>query len=199
MEYYDEAYFASQRAAGEFGGKAELYKFQPFIHEDDSVVDFGCGGGYLLANLKAGRKLGIEINESARNAAKRLGIETVARSQDVPDEIADVIISNHALEHVAGPFDALVGLRAKLKPGGRAVFVVPHQGPRQGYLEDDPHMHLYTWNPTTLGNLFKAAGYRVEQVDVLRHKWPPRYLQLRKLLGQAGFDLLCRLRAVDGR
>lgn len=43
--YYDEKYFEWQKTVGEFGGKANLFKFEKYINEDSDVLDFGCGGG----------------------------------------------------------------------------------------------------------------------------------------------------------
>lgn len=43
--YYGEKYFEWQKAVGEFGGRANLFKFEKYIKENDNVLDFGCGGG----------------------------------------------------------------------------------------------------------------------------------------------------------
>ena len=50
-EHYDDDYFDWQSEAGEFGGWANQTKFIKYISKDDVVLDFGCGGGYLLKNL----------------------------------------------------------------------------------------------------------------------------------------------------
>jgi len=64
--HYDQRYFEYQKEGGNFGGHAELFKFQHFIQPTDSVVDFGCGGGFLLAELVCGRRVGVDVNPSAR-------------------------------------------------------------------------------------------------------------------------------------
>ena len=43
----------------------------------------------------------------------------------MPDAVADVIVSNHALEHIEAPIDALRQLRPKVKPDGKLVLVLP--------------------------------------------------------------------------
>lgn len=192
---YTQAYFEWQRKIGELGGKVDIFKFTPYIHERDVVLDFGCGGGYFLLNLSCAQKAGIEINDAARLEAERQGI-TVYRTIDaVPDNFATVVISHHALEHVECPLDVLRSLLPKLRSGGKAVFVVPHQKPNEAYHDHDINQHLYTWNPLTLGNLFKAAGYVGIKADVIRHQWPRYYQQVYKVLGHSAFDLICRINA----
>ncbi|MBN2468427.1 MAG: tetratricopeptide repeat protein, partial [Deltaproteobacteria bacterium] len=193
-EFYGEnaEYFEWQKEIGEFGGKANLFKFADHIKPEDSVIDFGCGGGYLLKNLKCTEKMGIEINAFARKEAEDLGITVVKSIETIPDHYADRIISNHALEHVEDPLGILKALKNKLKIHGKMVFVVPHQGVREGYHPDDVNNHLYTWNEQTLGNLFAHAGYDVESVDLIQHQWPPDYFKLYTEQGEDVFHKICR-------
>ena len=69
--YYGNEYFNNyQREIGEFGGKANIFKFKKYISRNHSVLDFGCGGGFLLNNLDCKDKIGIEINPIARDYCK---------------------------------------------------------------------------------------------------------------------------------
>ncbi len=191
-DHYGAKYFEWQKSIGAFGGVANIFKFEEFAGEQRTLLDFGCGGGYLLKNLPARRKLGIEVNTAARKEASlKTGIDTVSSVADVPDGWADVLISNHALEQAQTPYETLVALRSKVKPGGVAVFVVPHEGPHQEYHPGDVNNHLYTWNPMTLGNLFAAAGFRVDRVEALQHQWPPDYEALFARVGEAEFHRAC--------
>ena len=81
--YYDNKYFDWQAPIGEFGGWANLTKFRPFIDNDFNVIDFGCGGGYLLKNIRCKEKIGVEVNDSAREQAQQNGIRTVKSSMDI--------------------------------------------------------------------------------------------------------------------
>ena len=180
--YYDETYFDFQRKIGEFSGWAETIKFTPYVSEVDTVVDFGCGGGYILKNISCAKKIGIEINDTARIVAEKTnGISAVKFVEDLEDEVADIIISNHALEHCLSPRLELVNLLKKLKPDGRIIFFVPHEGINNKWFPGDVNNHLYTWNPMTLGNLFTSAGYEVESCRPFYHIWPPFYLKIAKL------------------
>lgn len=196
--YYGKEYFDWQKRIGAFGGVANLFKFRDHVKETDTVVDFGSGGGFLLHNLPGRIKLGVEINEVARKESSlKAGIDAFESVEDLSDGCADVIVSNHALEHVHSPLDTLKALRRKLKPDGRAVFVVPHDGPRIAYDPADVNKHLYTWNPMTLGNLFTAAGFEVLMVENIQHQWPPNFTEAYETLGEEGFHRACREQALS--
>jgi 2-polyprenyl-3-methyl-5-hydroxy-6-metoxy-1,4-benzoquinol methylase len=159
--YYDDSYFQWQGALGTFTGEMEAEKFLHYIRDDHMVMDFGCGGGFLLNAIKCQRKLGVEVNPAARRSASKLGIDTIASITDAPDATFDVVISNHALEHVPSPIDITKSVLAKLKPGGIAVFVVPCERYDTAYAPQNVDRHLYTWSPMNLGNLFQASGFNV--------------------------------------
>ena len=48
---YSKEYFDWQKNLGELGGLYDTYKYLPYIKKDDYVLDFGCGGGYILKSL----------------------------------------------------------------------------------------------------------------------------------------------------
>ena len=195
MNYYDKKYFDWQKNVGAFSGEADLFKFEKYIKKTDYVLDFGCGGGYILKNIKCKNKIGIDINHEAQKEARENGICCVETIQDVENDFADVIISNHALEHTLCPATILKDLMPKLKKDGKIIFVVPHQRATQKFKENDIDNHLFTWNSLTLGNLFKAVGYKVEKVEAKLYKWPRHYQFFRKLLGKNGFHFASKLYA----
>lgn len=91
-----------------------MFKFEPHIKPSDTVLDLGCGGGYLLKNLTCARRIGVEVNPSATKTALENGIECYASLDLVPDSSINVAISNHALEHIQNPHEVLGKLRRKL-------------------------------------------------------------------------------------
>jgi SAM-dependent methyltransferase len=189
---YDRRYFDWQKGIGEFGGIANLFKFENEISQPDTVLDFGCGGGYLLNNITCKRKMGIEINESAREEAQKNGVEAYESFNNLEDSYIDIIISNHALEHVTSPFETLKSLYPKLRSGGKIIFVVPHQDTNEEYDPNDPNNHLYTWNQQTLGNLFRHAGYKILKVEAIQHQWPPNYKEIFAKYGEEEFHKQCK-------
>lgn len=192
--HYDYKYFNNYQAnIGEFGGWANLTKFTPFLSENDAVLDYGCGGGFLIKNLSNKKKAGIEVNIEARKKAESFGIKVYAYVDEVPDEWADVIISNHTLEHTLFPLAELSKLISKLKPNGRMIFYVPAEGIDRPYRPNDINHHLYTWNAMCLGNLFSEAGLEVLKSEAYNHRWPPKYKWIAMLGKRNIFELCCRV------
>ncbi len=194
-EHYNKEYFDWQKNIGAFGGWANVTKFNKYITEDMNVIDFGCGGGFLLNNIKCKNKLGIEINDEARKHVNSIGIDSVKHIEEAPDNWADCIVSNHALEHVPNPLEIITKLKPKLKVGGKIIFVVPCDSVSYKYKPNDVNYHLFSWSPMNLGNLFTEAGYKVIESKALIHKWPPYYRQIAKLFGRTGFNLACKIYA----
>lgn len=191
--HYDGDYFLYQEENGAFGGWANVTIFQPHVSPTARVIDFGCGGGFLLAALTAAEKIGVEPNSTARERARLNGIQAYADATPIPDDWADVIISMHALEHCLHPLVELQRLHRKLRPGGRCVFVVPCETIQMRYSPKDVNYHLYSWSPMALGNLFTEAGFLVDDCGPHISQWPPLASRFGKALGHTAFDLLSKV------
>jgi SAM-dependent methyltransferase len=196
QRHYDASYFAWQleHSGGSASALFDSWKFEPFLRPSDVLLDFGCGGGFLLRALSCKSKYGVEVNAVARKEASLYG-DVYAEIEDLPAGIRfDVIISHHALEHVDSPLEVLRKLGARLKQGGKLVFVVPSEEwhRQKSYRTGDINQHLYTWTPLSLGNLFARAGFLVEQAELLRHRWPPKVRVFHRFLPDPMFHLLCR-------
>lgn len=189
-------YYEWQKEIGALGGFLNARKFESLVKPEDTVVDFGCGGGYLLANLDAKEKIGIEPNPTARDEANARGIKCVAAPEEIPAGTADIIVSNHALEHVLNPHGELSNLREALKPGGRLAICIPMDRSKRAFDGTyDINHHLYGWTPLLLANLVGEAGFEVAEAKVLRHAWPPR-AHIFARLPRPVFDLLSRMRSL---
>ncbi len=125
----------------------------------------------MLNNINCKEKIGIEINETARNNAKKLGVVTVEKTRAIKNNFADVIISNNALEHTTLPLNELKDLFCILKQGGKIIFIVPCESIKYKYEHNDINYHLYSWSPIALGNLFTEAGFKVIESKSYIHKW----------------------------
>ena len=197
-KHYDEKYFAWQKIIGKFGGEANKFKFEKNITPNLVVLDFGCGGGYLLKNFACNKKIGIEPNPIARTQALENGLNKVySKTEDCVKDFkgqVDLIISNHALEHTTSPLEEIKLLKDLLKDNGKIHFVVPCENILYSYKpKTDKNYHLYSWSPMALGNLFNEAGFEVIYSKSLYHKWPPYYRKIASLLGPFLFNIICRL------
>jgi SAM-dependent methyltransferase len=190
-----ERYFAWQNSFAQIGGRIEARKFCHFIRHSDCVLDFGCAAGYTLKNIDCTRRLGVEINPAARRLATENGVEVYATTSELPDAVADVVISNHALEHVPFPIEALRQLRAKMKADGKLILVLPLDDWRNQtrYNPGDINHHLHTWTPQLLGNTMQEAGFDPSRIDirVFTHAWFPGAFRWFGKIPDVIFDSLC--------
>lgn len=174
-DYYDEKYFEAQKQVGLDNVKTIKHFFEPHINKDDHVLEFGCGGGFLLSSINCSRRVGFDINPTALATAKKLGVETFDSLEFIEDNSFDVVISNSALEHTPTPYEDLVKLRSKLKENGKVVIRVPHETLGWSYKPNDWNYHLYTWSPMAIGNLLNESGFDVHNVVVEKSKQPPLF------------------------
>lgn len=198
--HYDEQYFEWQRRIGEFGGQAELFKFAKSLDElrlDSRVLDFGCGGGFLLSELFQNHKYGVEINDTAASLAKDKGLEVFSTVESYlkiyGESSVDLVISNHALEHTSNPTQEIISLYKCLKPGGVVHIFVPCDSYDLPYDPGDINQHLFSWSPMNLGNLLSFGGFELIVARPYLHKWPPKYLEIQRYLGWTGFNIASRV------
>jgi SAM-dependent methyltransferase len=173
--HYDigSGYWAGYSKGADESARLDLEKFADFVHENDVVLDFGCGSGYMLRMLAGREKIGIEPGLEAADFARSLGLIVHSSLAEVESESVDVAVSNHVLEHTLRPLDDLQEIRRVLRPGGRLVLVVPIDDWRNQRVpsEGDVNHHLYTWTPLLLGNLLTEAGFRVQESRILVTGW----------------------------
>lgn len=170
-------YFEWQKTAGMLGAEFNEFMFKPYVCEQDDVLEFGCGGGFLLHRLNARRKVGVDINPAARAQASDLGILVYESLDEIGTERFSRILTSHALEHVAAPHEVLVRLRSFLEPNGLILWLSPMDDWRNKnqrcWNANDKDMHLYAWTPLLIGNLLHAAGYKPESISIITHAFPP--------------------------
>ena len=155
--------------------------FSPHIRETDCVLDFGCGGGFLLNGLYCAEKHGFDVNENALAQVKSFGIAAHNSYDSIENDKFDVIISDSAREHTPNPYECLKELKTKLKSGGTLFFRVPHETLAWAYQEGDWNYHLFTWSPMAIGNLVHAAGYKNISVAIEKGVRPPLYQYLKHI------------------
>jgi SAM-dependent methyltransferase len=187
-------YFEWQREIGRLGAELNRWKVEDYIAPHDIVLDFGCGGGYLLGSLPAARKLGVEVSAQAREVARQNGLEVYSCLGDLGDACVDVVISHAALDHVLSPFTELKEMARVLKPGGRLVIWTPIDDWRDRRSRaNDPNYRLFTWTPPLMRNLLEEAGFQVVESTVVTRAWSLRFTRYRYRFPRLVFDLVCRV------
>ncbi len=182
------------------------------------LLDVGCGPG---VNLKTYQEqgwdvYGIDLSETAAARARekvgdRIHCGTL-ETAPLKDEMFDVVVLNHSLEHMFSPIQTLEKVWRLLRPGGTAVIAVPNVESLEASLFGplwigwDPPRHLYNFGKATLTKVLEAAGFQVGQSRTalggyffmvsLERAWTSRHggkLPARKLLEKVFVTPLCLL------
>ena len=143
------------------------------MHAPGSVLEVGCGHGYLLAALRdrGWTVQGIELHEaSAAYGRGMLGLPIRVGELEAlrfPAASFDVVIFWHSFEHLPDPLASMRETARILKPGGLVVVAVPNASSWQARWAG-PHWfhwelprHLYHYDVATLSGLLARTGLEV--------------------------------------
>src|SRR5579875_2921924 len=149
----------------------------PFVRGD--VLEIGAGIGNLTRLLypHSSSYILTDVNPEHLNRAMQLlagheklssAICDVTRSADFEPfrEKMDTVICLNVLEHVANDLDGLRNIYSALRPGGRAIILVP-QGPGAFGSFDRILGHFRRYTKQELTNKMIAAGFVLEHFFVL--------------------------------
>ena len=160
------------------------------IVRDRSVLEMGCGDGYMTAQIAryARSVRGFDLNERAIAFAEMIVRKpnvtfAVARAQDLAEVVArveeppEVVASFEVVEHLAdGERDAFLdAARAILVDrGGNLILTTPNGSRRPGH-RLNPH-HSHEFSPTELRELLVSRGFVDVQIQglYLQPPWPHR-------------------------
>eukprot|EP00286_Rhodomonas_abbreviata_P016755 CAMPEP_0181316008 /NCGR_PEP_ID=MMETSP1101-20121128/15669_1 /TAXON_ID=46948 /ORGANISM="Rhodomonas abbreviata, Strain Caron Lab Isolate" /LENGTH=405 /DNA_ID=CAMNT_0023423233 /DNA_START=23 /DNA_END=1240 /DNA_ORIENTATION=+ len=192
VKHYDAEYFKWQAALNDFGGvfKGDMFNFwaRQFssVMKISSMLEFGSSGGYIINAVNAERKVGVEINDVARNhhKSKFPSVESYQYVSEVPGKI-DFIFSSSVIEHVNCPLTEIEKLRNIVSDNGVFILHVRNDGLNSGEsswpgtAKTIENNHIYTWNAALLGNMMKGAGWEVCAVTSEFSAWHggPNYKQ----------------------
>ena len=122
---YDNLYFQDRNSVD----KKRLESFtqeKKFIHKyvkEGLICDVGCSTGEFLNHINwDGAKYGMEINDSAKEMAKNIGISFEKDILNQTD-FFDVVVFRGTIQHLPNPFSYIQNAYNSLKPGGYIVFL----------------------------------------------------------------------------
>lgn len=152
---------------------------------DSTIADLGCSTGYLLEDIRAlypgATLIGIDLVASGLVKAHALVPSARLIQADVcalplSDRGVDAVVSANLLEHVPDDTAALAEIARVLKPGGRAVIVVP-AGPSTFDYYDRFLGHERRYGRGELARKARASGLEVlEDVHLASLVYPAFWL-----------------------
>lgn len=148
---------------------------------DDSslVIELASNDGYLLRNFveKGIPVLGIDPAEGPAEAAEKVGVTTLnvffgmklAQLLQKKGRMADVIIANNVLAHVADTNGFVEGIEILLKDDGVSVIEVPYICELVNNCQFDTiyHEHLCYFSVTSLDKLFRRHNLFLNDIKRL--------------------------------
>lgn len=132
-----------------------------------SVLEIGCGNGYLLSRMQSlfGSAIGIEPGPQGQQGGARYGVKIVQGFFPVTELAGQysAIVLMSVLEHVKEPANFVARLRDYLAPQGRIFISVPNEG---AYIDNGDvstlfHEHWSYFDRCTLRATVARAGLRI--------------------------------------
>ena len=181
-------------SAYQWVSKHRASKIQPFINKADTVLEYGVGTGWNLAELDCEIKLGFDLSEHLEPVVRSHGIEFIKDIKNIDDASVDMVICHHVLEHTGNPPEILNEIRRVLGENGKLLLFVPFEKESRyrHFNPDEPNHHLYSWNVQTMGNLVNDMGFTIIQGKVREFGYD-RFAAVWAVklgLGQIGFRLI---------
>lgn len=143
--------------------------FQGLVPADGIVLDLAAGHCELVNNLRAGRRIAVDLNPDVKRWAAD-GVEALVTSSEdlepVLDAEIDTVFASNFFEHLPSK-DALLRTLAEchrvLRPGGTLVVLMPNIRYLAGRYWDyfDHHLPL---THLSLGEGLELAGFEVVRV-----------------------------------
>jgi SAM-dependent methyltransferase len=106
--------------------------FSQFVGEKDVVIDVGAGYCEFINNIRARRKIAVDLNPRIREFAAadvEVRNESCTNLVSMEDSFADVVFMSNFLEHLPSKqlvFDTLAEARRILRRGGRLMILQPN-------------------------------------------------------------------------
>jgi len=106
--------------------------FPRYVNSDQSVVDLGAGEGFFIRNVKAGRRIAVDLSEQSI-PLEGLGIQVIqAHATDFATKLGspvDVVFMSNLLEHMPTKrvvLEVLEECHRALVPGGKILILQPN-------------------------------------------------------------------------
>lgn len=174
--------------------KLRAEKIIPYIKQTDTILEYGVGTGWNLAELNCKKRLGYDLSEHLEPILKSHNIEYIKDLNTIENDSINIVVCHHVLEHVSNPPEVFKEIRRILCDDGKLLLYVPYEKERRyhHYNPNEPNHHIYSWNVQTLGNLVCDMGFRFinGQVQEFGYDRFAAVWAVKLGLGETGFRLI---------
>ena len=147
-----------------FVARSELFLRLLPTSKNTSILDFGCGSGKFLKELKS---LGYDNLDGVEVAPRwHCGIGKPRTSKNHakdPEKEYDIILMMDVLEHIEDDLSCLNEMRRHLKTGGLIILSVPAYELLWSE-HDDANMHYRRYNRKRLRGVLQSAEFKINYI-----------------------------------
>lgn len=164
-----------------------LKKTAPLLTGKNNLLEIGCGSGFFLEEaLTQGFKNvhGVEPGrEIVKEACKKLQEHILIdffHQKLFPKNFFDLVCCFHTLDHIVHLNTFIKDVYQVLKPGGYVFFIVHDVNSPGAILFKDKWPifdieHIWLFNKTTLGQIFKKHKFEIIKIFNVRNTYPLYY------------------------
>lgn len=145
--------------------KSFLRKFRDVLHNDDKVLDIGCGTGMVLETLnRQANGYGLDYSSHSLFFLKKRGLRNIICS-DLTDPIPfkndsfNAVVCLDLLEHIDDDLSLIKEIKRIVMPGGHILITVPAYKTLWSPHDEALH-HRRRYGIAELLNKVKGAGYK---------------------------------------
>jgi ubiquinone/menaquinone biosynthesis C-methylase UbiE len=190
-KFYENYWGGNVGYLGDFNLKwPKLKKLIP-LEDNITIIDFGCGNGKILEEIKKinfkARLIGLDVSETALEQARKnlpeIKFYKINDGEKIPlkSENADFIFSSEVIEHIYDTENAFSEMARILRPGGKILLTTPYHGLIKNLLITifafnkhfnpiSPHIRFFT--KKTLLELLNKNNLKVLKIGYYGRFWP---------------------------
>ena len=199
-----------------------LYLYPPIRETTDSrvmylpakqggkLLEIGCGNGNRLEIMKklGWQVEGIDFDPVAVKFARKNNLTVhlgKLETQNYPDNHFDAITMSHLIEHTHDPLLIFRECNRILKTEGRLVCVTPnsaswgHKIFKHNWRGLEPPRHLYIFNPATIADLARRAGFKNARVITSIRSANSIFLESKSLQSPGKYNKSSPINKIIGR
>lgn len=141
--------------------------FDRYVPRDGTVLDVGAGYCDFINNVRASRRLVVDLNpDTVAAAAPGVEVHTLPLErlgEAIAPESVDLAFASNVFEHLRSPdilLDILAALRVALRPGGRLIIMQPNVRALGGAFWDFVD-HTLPLSDRGMAEALEISGYEI--------------------------------------